>query len=108
MLIMFECTVVGQRLRTLKELRSLQTPKQRLSVYRWGWGWGIERVWGLFGEAGIRMVVCHQNSSKAAQQAKPASTNTQKIETRHRFNHGCAPPSHRVASKLCDTTTAHA
>jgi hypothetical protein len=35
MLIMFECTVVGQRLRTLRELRSLQTPKQKLSAYRW-------------------------------------------------------------------------
>jgi cation-transporting ATPase 13A1 len=34
MLVMFECTVVGQRIRTLRELRSLQTPKQRLSAYR--------------------------------------------------------------------------
>lgn len=34
MLIMFECTVVGQRMRTLRELRSLQTPKQKLHAYR--------------------------------------------------------------------------
>lgn len=32
MLIMFECTVVFQRQRNLKELRSLQTPKQRVQV----------------------------------------------------------------------------
>lgn len=36
MLVMFECTVVHQRLRNLRELHSLQTPKQRLSVYRAG------------------------------------------------------------------------
>lgn len=34
MLVMFESTVVGQRLRNLKELRSLQTPKQGVQVYR--------------------------------------------------------------------------
>ena len=36
MLVMFECTVVTQRLRNLKELRSLQTPKQPIMVYRQG------------------------------------------------------------------------
>lgn len=36
MLVMFECTVVGQRLRNLRELRSLTTPKQALQVYRQG------------------------------------------------------------------------
>lgn len=36
MLVMFECTVVGQRMRTLKELRSLQVPKQKLHAYRCG------------------------------------------------------------------------
>jgi hypothetical protein len=36
MLVMFECTVVMQRQRNLRELRSLQTPKQRLHVYRGG------------------------------------------------------------------------
>lgn len=36
MLVMFECTVVVQRQRNLRELRSLQTPKQRLQVYRAG------------------------------------------------------------------------
>ncbi|GIL88698.1 hypothetical protein Vretimale_17282 [Volvox reticuliferus] len=36
MLITFEGTVVGQRLRNLKELRSLQTPKQNIYVYRCG------------------------------------------------------------------------
>lgn len=36
MLVMFECTVVGQRLRNLSELRSLQSPKQGVYVYRWG------------------------------------------------------------------------
>lgn len=36
MLVMFECTVVGQRLRNLRELRSLTTPKQALLVYRQG------------------------------------------------------------------------
>lgn len=34
MLVSFECTVVAQRLRNLKELRSLQTPKQPINVYR--------------------------------------------------------------------------
>ena len=33
---MFECTVVTQRLRNLKELRSLQTPKQPIMVHRQG------------------------------------------------------------------------
>jgi cation-transporting ATPase 13A1 len=33
---MFECTVVGQRLRNLRELRSLTAPKQALQVYRQG------------------------------------------------------------------------
>ncbi len=32
MLVMFECTVVMQRLRNLKELRSLSTPKQAIQV----------------------------------------------------------------------------
>lgn len=32
MLVMFECTVVTQRLRNLKELRSLTTPKQPIQV----------------------------------------------------------------------------
>ncbi len=36
MLVMFECTVVGQRLRNLRELRSLSTPKQAVQVYRHG------------------------------------------------------------------------
>ena len=36
MLVMFECTVVAQRLKNLRELRSLQTPKQALMVYRQG------------------------------------------------------------------------
>ncbi len=36
MLVMFECTVVGQRLRNLRELRSLTVPKQALQVYRQG------------------------------------------------------------------------
>ncbi|GFR45826.1 hypothetical protein Agub_g7190, partial [Astrephomene gubernaculifera] len=36
MLVTFESTVVGQRLRNLKELRSLQTPKQQIHVYRCG------------------------------------------------------------------------
>eukprot|EP00775_Hariotina_reticulata_P005162 gene5162-5400_t len=36
MLVMFECTVVMQRQRNLRELHSLQTPKQRLQVYRAG------------------------------------------------------------------------
>lgn len=34
MLITFECTVVQQRLRNLRELRGLQTPKQHVQVYR--------------------------------------------------------------------------
>ena len=33
---MFESTVVAQRLRNLKELRSLQNPKQPIMVYRQG------------------------------------------------------------------------
>ena len=32
MLVMFECTVVAQRLRNLKELRTLSTPKQAIQV----------------------------------------------------------------------------
>lgn len=36
MLVTFECTVVFQRIRQLKELRSLQTPRQTLNVYRYG------------------------------------------------------------------------
>ncbi|KAK9819655.1 hypothetical protein WJX72_000825 [[Myrmecia] bisecta] len=36
MLIMFEWTVVQQRLRNLSELRALQTPKQAIMVYRHG------------------------------------------------------------------------
>lgn len=36
MLVMFECTVVMQRQKNLRELRALQTPKQRLHVYRGG------------------------------------------------------------------------
>ncbi len=32
MLVMFECTVVGSRIRNVKELRSLQTPKQGIQV----------------------------------------------------------------------------
>ena len=36
MLVSFECTVVGQRLRNLKELRGMQTPKQLVQVYRSG------------------------------------------------------------------------
>ena len=32
MLVMFECTVVGQRLRNLRELRSLTVPKQALQA----------------------------------------------------------------------------
>lgn len=36
MLVMFECTVVGQRIRNINELRSLQTPKQGIQVYRNG------------------------------------------------------------------------
>ena len=35
MLVTFECTLVGQRRRNLQELRSLQTPKQPIQVYRW-------------------------------------------------------------------------
>jgi cation-transporting ATPase 13A1 len=42
MLIMFECTVVVQRQRNLRELRSLQTPKQRLQAYRAG-KWEVRR-----------------------------------------------------------------
>lgn len=39
MLVSFECTVVGQRLRNLSDVRKLQAPKQPLSVYRNGkWG----------------------------------------------------------------------
>jgi hypothetical protein len=34
MLVTFECTVVQQRLRNLTELRSLQTAKQHIQVYR--------------------------------------------------------------------------
>ncbi len=34
MLVSFECTLVSQRLRNLRELRSLQTPKQHIQVYR--------------------------------------------------------------------------
>lgn len=43
MLVSFECTVVHQRLRNLKELRSMQTAKQEVQVYRYegqGQGWG--------------------------------------------------------------------
>ena len=36
MLVMFECTVVGQRLRNLRELRALSTPKQAVQVHRQG------------------------------------------------------------------------
>jgi hypothetical protein len=36
MLVAFECTVVSQRVRNLKELRSLTTPKMALNVYRSG------------------------------------------------------------------------
>ena len=36
MLVLFECSVVMQRMRSLKELRSLQAPKQALQVYRNG------------------------------------------------------------------------
>lgn len=36
MLVMFECTTVFQRMRNLRELRSLQTPKQALFVHRCG------------------------------------------------------------------------
>ena len=36
MLVTFECTVVMQRIRNLKELRNLQTPRQTLQVYRHG------------------------------------------------------------------------
>ncbi|GAX79126.1 hypothetical protein CEUSTIGMA_g6566.t1 [Chlamydomonas eustigma] len=36
MLVSFECTIVNQRLRSLKELRSMQTPKQDVQVYRSG------------------------------------------------------------------------
>lgn len=36
MLVTFECTVVMQRIRQLKELRSLQTPRQTVSVHRHG------------------------------------------------------------------------
>jgi hypothetical protein len=35
MLVTFECTLVSQRLRNLRELRSLQTPKQAAQVYRY-------------------------------------------------------------------------
>jgi hypothetical protein len=42
MLVMFECTVVFQRQRNLRELRSLQTPKQRLQAYRGG-KWEVRR-----------------------------------------------------------------
>lgn len=34
MLVTFECTVVQQRLRNLTELRTLQTAKQHIHVYR--------------------------------------------------------------------------
>ncbi|GAB4817890.1 hypothetical protein N2152v2_004936 [Parachlorella kessleri] len=36
MLVMFECTVVGQRQRNLHDVRALQQPKQALQVYRGG------------------------------------------------------------------------
>ena len=36
MLVLFECSVVMQRMRNLRELRSLQAPKQALQVYRNG------------------------------------------------------------------------
>ncbi|KAG1664897.1 hypothetical protein FOA52_006243 [Chlamydomonas sp. UWO 241] len=36
MLVSFECTTVWQRLRNLKELRTMQTPKQKVQVYRCG------------------------------------------------------------------------
>ena len=36
MLVVFECTTVMQRLRNLRELRTLQTPKQALMVHRGG------------------------------------------------------------------------
>ncbi len=46
MLVMFECTVVFQRQRNLRELRSLQTPKQRIHVYRGGkWEVSPRMVW---------------------------------------------------------------
>ncbi|PSC72522.1 putative manganese-transporting ATPase PDR2 [Micractinium conductrix] len=39
MLVSFECTVVGQRLKNLQDVRRLQAPKQPLNVYRSGkWG----------------------------------------------------------------------
>ena len=36
MLVVFESTLVMQRIRQLKEIRSLQTPPQTLQVYRHG------------------------------------------------------------------------
>lgn len=36
MLIVFESTLVFQRIRQLKEIRNLQTPPQSLQVYRFG------------------------------------------------------------------------
>ena len=39
MLVSFECTVVGQRLKNLQDVRKLQAPKEPLNVYRSGkWG----------------------------------------------------------------------
>ena len=36
MLVVFECTTVLQRIRSMRELRTLQTPKQALMVHRSG------------------------------------------------------------------------
>lgn len=36
MLVTFEVTLVTQRLNQMRELRSLQTPKQHIQVYRCG------------------------------------------------------------------------
>jgi magnesium-transporting ATPase (P-type) len=53
MLVMFECTVVMQRQRNLRELRSLQTPKQRIHVYRGG-KWEVSMGGGGRGAQGWR------------------------------------------------------
>lgn len=64
MLVTFESTVVGQRLRNLKELRSLQTPKQPILVYRCGRGACGLAVW-------VWLRVCRQvwNLKRIAAQA---------------------------------------
>jgi cation-transporting ATPase 13A1 len=78
MLVVFECTVVFQRLRNLKELRALQTPKPRLFVFRAG-QW--ERLPGEALLPGDLVSIVRASASSSANQTSTNQSPTPSLTT---------------------------